>query len=148
MAKVPKGKSAVKRAKLIKGVLAGKTGKQSAIDAGYAPKQAASQASQILNNPKFLAEWQSELRKQISPERIITKISSHLDAKKTVSAVSGKDAGAGSVDFVDVEDYQAQQKAIEQVFKIEGIGQTQKVDVEHTGTFSFEVISFAEAKKK
>jgi hypothetical protein len=43
-----------------------------------------------------------------------------LDATKTVSAVSGRDAGADSVDFVDVPDWQARAKGLEMAYKLKG----------------------------
>lgn len=44
-----------KRDKFVRGIISGKTQKQSAIDAGYSPKTAESQASQILKHPKVKA---------------------------------------------------------------------------------------------
>lgn len=101
------------------------------------------------HNKAFLSEYQKALRDfKITSKTVAKKIHEHLNAKKTVSAVSGKDANAGTVDFIEVDDYQTQQKAIEQVFKIENIGQ--KVDVNHTGSVShtIEVIDYSTAVKK
>jgi len=130
----------VMRKKLVAGVVAGKTQRQAALDAGYAPKWADSQASAILKSPQVLAEYQKALRKlKITPDVVAGKIKEHLDAKKTISVVSGKDAGAGTCDFIDVPDYGTQQKAIEQIFTIDQV--KQKVEVEHSGNVNFSVES-------
>ncbi len=96
----------------------------------------------------FIDLYQATLRKQISPTRIVAKIKEHLDAKKTVSAVSGKDAGSGTVDFIEVDDYAVQQKAIEQWLKSNNIGNKQ--EHEHSGnvSVSLEVVDYSSAVKK
>lgn len=46
------------------------------------------------------------------------KLKALLDAQKTVSCISGKDAGAGSVDFVEVPDNPTQLKALDMLFTL------------------------------
>lgn len=50
--------------------------------------------------------------------KLYSKLDELIEAKKTVSAVSGKDANAGTVDFVDVPDYQTQVKALDIALKL------------------------------
>jgi hypothetical protein len=43
-----------------------------------------------------------------------------IQATKVVSAIGGKDADAGSVDFIDVPDWQARGKGLEMAYKLTG----------------------------
>jgi hypothetical protein len=114
-------KIAPRKKKLIKGISEGKTQRQAAIDAGYSPKTADSQASQILKEPKVIATIQDMMDKAgLSNEKLLEKHVELLNATKTISCVSGKEAGSGSVDFVDVPDYQTQFKALEASYKLKG----------------------------
>lgn len=54
----------------------------------------------------------------LSDTRLISKLDELVDAKRTVSAISGKDANAGTVDFIDVPDYQTQVKALDIALKL------------------------------
>ena len=115
-----KGLSPRKR-KLVKGVVAGKTQKQAAIDAGYSPKTAESQASVILKDSKVIASLHEMMESAgLSNKRLLEKHVELLEAKKTVSAISGNEANAGTVDFIDVPDYQIQFKALDASYKLKG----------------------------
>ena len=126
-------KAAIKRKKLIAGIVAGKTQKQAAIDAGYSKKTAETQASQILKEPQVKSNLEKALDKAgLTDKRLADKHIELLDAQKTVSAVSGKDAGAGTVDFVDVPDYQTQARALDMAYKLKG-GYVEKHEMTHKG---------------
>lgn len=63
--------------------------------------------------------------------KLIEKFNEWLDAQKTVSAVSGKGADAGTVDFIEVPDYQTQIKAADIITDIRGL-RKRKIDVKHS----------------
>jgi hypothetical protein len=48
------------------------------------------------------------------------KLKEFCEAQKTVSCVSGKGAGSGSVDFVDVPDYRIQLDAVKTIIDLYG----------------------------
>jgi hypothetical protein len=78
-------------------------------------------------------------------KKIATTVLEALDANKTVSAVSGKDAGAGSVDFVDVPDFPSRLKAAELAGKFRG-DFVEKHQVDQNVTVS--VIDYSKAIKE
>lgn len=123
---------AARRKKIIKAKIAGKTNKEAGIIAGLSPKTASDQVSQILAEPKTKSAFQALLDKAgVSDERIANKINALMDAKKTVSCVSGKDAGAGSVDFVDVDDNPVQLNTVKLVCQLKGhLVEKQEVTIE------------------
>ena len=63
--------------------------------------------------------------------KLIKKLDELMEAQKTVSAVSGRGADAGTVDFVDVPDYNTQVKAMDIVTDIRGL-RKRKLDVKHS----------------
>lgn len=54
----------------------------------------------------------------LTDKRLYSKLDELIEAKRTVSAISGRKANAGTVDFVDVPDYQTQVKAIDIALKL------------------------------
>ena len=115
------------RRKLLKGIVAGKTGKQAAIDAGYSPRSAEVLASRIVKEPKVKRTLLALMEKAgLSDKRLLEVHSEMLDASKTVSIIpkkgetEGRDATASSVEFVDVPDWQARGKALEMGYKLKG----------------------------
>lgn len=140
-------KGEVNRKKFVKALVSGKTKQQAAIEAGYSPKTAASQASHLLKNSQIKSDLQKALEKAgLTDSRLAQKHIQLLDAQKTVSAVSGKDAGSGSVDFVDVPDYQTQSKALDMAYRLRG-AYIEKVEMEHSGSVSFavEVVDYSKS---
>ena len=133
-------KTTLKEKKLVKGIIAGKTRKQAAIEAGYAPKCADSQASQVLSKPNVQSEFQKALEKAgVTTARLAEKISEGLDSKKVISAtiVAGNSQEAGSTtnDFIEVPDYLAQHKFLDTALKLKGAYPSEKVEVKHEHTF-------------
>lgn len=59
----------------------------------------------------------------------LDKIKELCEATKTVSCVGGKDAGSGSIDFVDVPDYPVQLNAVKVVIDLYGDKAPTKTDV-------------------
>lgn len=93
-----------RKRKLIKGIVDGKTQRQSAIDAGYSPKSAESQASQILKDPKVQQSLQDMMDEAgLSNDILLSKHVELLHAKRG-----------------EVPDYQTQTKALEMALKLKG----------------------------
>jgi hypothetical protein len=85
-------------------------------------KQEAVKASELLNRENVLAA----LAARISPEKIVAKIESQLDAKKSVIVPSNVEGEPGMVDFTD--DNTAIDKAITQTAKIAGLYAPQQIE--------------------
>lgn len=102
-----KPKVSPKEAKLVQGVIAGKTKRQAAIDAGYTnstPEAISSSASQTLkklNVQDYYAELMA--KHEITVERALKPISKALDAKKTVVTGDGDNASYNEVDDLDMQ---------------------------------------------
>jgi hypothetical protein len=130
----------IKQKKLVKGVVAGKTQKQAAIDAGYSPKHAESAASHELNKAQVKATLQSLMAKHGLDDASLLKVHADMiQATKVVSAVGGKDADSKTMDFIDVPDWQARGKGLEMAYKLAGAFVEKK---EHTFPegFALEVV--------
>jgi phage terminase small subunit len=115
---------------LLKGAKKGK-----AVQAGgYAKSTARSKATEIVARPGVQEELNRLADKiGLTDQKLLEKHVELLDAQKTVSTVSGKDAGAGTVDFVDVPDYLTQCKAVDMGYKVKG-RYTEKQEVKHSGS--------------
>jgi hypothetical protein len=110
-------KLTAKQRKLIKGIADGKTQRAAAKSAGITEQH----ACELLKKPEILETIQQLMSKHgLDDVSLLKKHSELLDATKTVSAVSGRDAGADSVDFVDVPDWQARAKGLEMAYKLKG----------------------------
>ena len=69
-------------------------------------------------------------KRGLTDEKIAETLKDAMEANKPISAVSGRDAGEASMDFIDVPDGQARLKATELASKIKG---HLKDKVEHSG---------------
>jgi|GEM_PF-5656278 Terminase small subunit. len=56
----------------------------------------------------------------LRPQDLLLVLLEGLSAKKQVGAISGRGAGEGTVDFVDVEDYAVRHKYLETALKLGG----------------------------
>ncbi|MEN6337038.1 MAG: hypothetical protein ABFE01_22505 [Phycisphaerales bacterium] len=99
------------------------------------------QAAQITQRVQCKTE--ARFRRAFSDKKLIDKAKELFDAKKTVSCVGGKDAGAGTVDFVDVPDYRVQLDTMKFIAEVSGRIK-KKVDMNHTGAVKVEVVRFAD----
>jgi hypothetical protein len=110
-------------------------------DAGYAKSTARSKSGEIMARPDVQEEFTKLAdRAGLTTELLIKKHVELLNAKRTVSAVSGKDAGAGTVDFIEVDDYQTQCKAVDMGYKVKGhFIEKSKVELSGTLTEKIEV---------
>lgn len=115
-----KSKAQVKlRAKKIAaGLIAGKTAGDAIRAAGYS-ESVAQNPGMVLQNPLIKKTYCEILDAAgVTDAACAQVLADAMRAMRTVSCVSGKDAGSGSVDFVDVEDHQVRLKAVDQVHKV------------------------------
>jgi len=68
-------------------------------------------------------------RAGLSRPYYLKKIKEFCEATKAISCISGKDAGSGSVDFVDVPDYQTQVQGVKMIIDLYGDKAPVKSDV-------------------
>jgi hypothetical protein len=127
---MPRGdKLTPKQRKLIKGIAEGKPQKTAAKAAGLNE----SYASQVLNEPKVKLALADLMEKAgLSDDVLLAKHVELLNAQKTISAIGSKEANGGTVDFVDVPDYQTQKGALEMAYKLKGAF-IDKQEVKHSG---------------
>ena len=127
-----KSKIAVKmrRKKIIKAILDGKTQQEAGIIGGFKPENAGSQVAKTLQNPLIMNALVSAMEKRgISDDCIAERLHALLYGTKVISANifapgSGTDlADAGSMtkDFVEVADNVAIGKGLEIACKIKGV---------------------------
>ena len=106
-----------KQRKLIQGIAKGKSQRQAAKAAGMD----STYASKVLKKPQVSATLQDLMEKSgLGDKNLLSVHKDMLQASRTVSAVSGKDANAGTVDFIDVPGWQARGKALEMGYKLKG----------------------------
>jgi hypothetical protein len=135
-----KSKIAVKmrRKKIIKDILAGKSLQESGIAAGFSPKTAAQQVSQTLRNPlvqdALLAAmekigmddaYQADHHKQLIEATKVIAANVFVPGSSTDLA----DAGSMTKDFVEVPDFQSKAKGLEMLYKLRGKFAAEKHDV-------------------
>lgn len=101
-----KPKVTVREAKLVQGVVAGKTKRQAAKDAGYggSPETLSVRASSVIKKSN-VQDYYAELmaKHEITVERALKPISKALDAKKTVVTGDGDNASYNEVDDLDMQ---------------------------------------------
>ena len=139
-----------KETKLVQKIAAGKSKRQAGLEAGYSPKTVSGIVSHKIKESKIQTAIQKALNKAGATDAYLTKKNFELlNATKTVSCVSGKDAGSGTVDFVDVPDYQVQLGALEKAYKVKG-AYVEKVEMEHSGAIAHnvQVVDYAAMVKK
>jgi hypothetical protein len=103
--------------KIVKAVAEGKTQREAAKIADASETY----VSEVLKKTEVIETIQSLMAKHgLDDASILRAHSEMMQATKVVSAIGGKDAGAGSVDFIDVPDWQARGKAIEMGYKLKG----------------------------
>lgn len=117
----------LRRKRIIKDIASGKTLKQAGINAGLNPKNAESQVSQILKEPKVLESFKALLDKICPDSKLAEKYNSLLEAKKVISAMviapngeGMKNAGSMTRDFIEVDDCAVQLKCADSIAKLKG----------------------------
>ena len=111
----------MRRNKIIKDVLAGKTHQESGVAAGFSPKTAAQQVSQTLRNPIVQNALRTALEKAgLTDEFLANKHRELLSAKRYIPA-RGNDEGSGSAQgYIEVDDFAAQVRALDITHKVAG----------------------------
>jgi len=121
---------ALRRKKIIKAIMEGKTQQEAGIIAGFSPKTAAQQVGKTLSNPTIQNALVSAMGKRgISDDCIAERLHALLYGKKVIAAnvfVPGSgtdlaDAGSMTKDFVEVDDNVAIGKGLEIACKIKGV---------------------------
>jgi hypothetical protein len=119
----------MRRKKIIKAMLEGKTHQEAGIIAGFKPENAGSQVQQTLGKPAMQSALQIAMEKAgVNDELISERLHTLIHGKKVISAtvIQGpgsadlKDAGSMTKDFIEVDDNQAIAKGIEIACKIKG----------------------------
>jgi len=112
----------IKQRKLVKGIADGKTQKQAALEAGYSPKNADNIASHELKKTQVSAAIQDLMEELGLDDKSLLRIHKDmLEAKRIISVMVSKEAnGGGTVDFIDVPDWQARGKGLEMAYKLKG----------------------------
>lgn len=136
-----KTKTAVKarRKKIIKSIIEGKTEKQAGIDAGLSPKTSEAQVCEILKEPEVRQTMTAMLEKAGITDEFLGKL--HREqcyATKVISAIGGKEANGGTVDFVDVPDNTARINAMKLAYQIKG-HLVEKTETKHSGNIGVTV---------
>jgi hypothetical protein len=135
----PKGRVAasLRRKKIIKGIITGKTNRQAGIDSGLSPKTAAAQVTAILKEPETQLNLRTAMEKLGMDDSFFAlQLHDLVLGTKIISAMfiapgSGtdlKDAGSMTKDFIEVPDFAAKAKGIELAYKLTG-RMTDKHDV-------------------
>lgn len=114
----------LRRKKILKGLMEGKTQKQAGIEAGLSPRTADKQVSAILQEPRTLTLFKALLDKAIPDEKQAEKYRELLEATKVISAIiingNSQDANSMTKDFIEVPDYPTQLKANDSISKLKG----------------------------
>ena len=115
----------LRRKKIFKAIIEGKTQKQAGVEAGFSSNTAQSQVSQILINPNIQTSFKALLDKIVSDDKLAQKYDSLLESKKVISAMvigneGMKDAGSMTKDFVEVDDCAVQLKCADSIAKLKG----------------------------
>lgn len=114
---MPKPKLTVKQAKLVKGVVQGKTKRQSAKDAGYSgsPETLSVTASEVLKNPNVQEYLVEQLMKMdLAGPDLVAPVAKALKAKKII--FHGKDSNEAFAE--EVEDIELQLKGHDRAMKL------------------------------
>ena len=136
----PKGRLAValRRKKIIKAVLEGRSATQAGIDSGLSPKTAAAQVTAILKEPETQLTLRASMEKLgMTDDYLAEHLRRLIEGKKVISAniiVTGggsdlADAGSMTRDFIEVPDNQALAKGLELACKLKGAFAAEKHDV-------------------
>ena len=85
---MPRNKTpSAKEKKFAQGVAAGKTDKQAALDAGYTLSMSENSKQRIWSKPEVQEYFRNLMRTAAPPERIVQKISDHIDGKSVTTKI-------------------------------------------------------------
>lgn len=110
----------IREAKFIEGVIEGKSGERAALDAGY-PAREARTPYKLIPADEMRRKFQEVAeRKGLTLDRVADKINQHLEARAN-QTLNGKE-----VTVSEAPDNRVQQKAIEQLTTLLGMGESAK----------------------
>ena len=84
------------------------------VKAGYTSETARSHTERLTKDE----EWLALLDKELPDDKLTQVHKEGLKATRTISAISGKEATGGTVDFVDVPDYATRVKYLDLGYKV------------------------------
>jgi hypothetical protein len=127
----------MRRKKIIKAILDGKTQQEAGIIAGFKPEHAYSQVSKTLQNPIVQNALIHEMEKMgMTDDYLAAHLRQLIEGTKIISAniiVTGSsdlaDAGSMTRDFIEVPDNQALAKGLELACKLKGAFAAEKHNV-------------------
>jgi len=124
----PKKRLTIKQQKLIQGIVAGKTQRQAARDAGYVGPSADVNASKILNKPHVMCETRRVMEEAgFTLPALLQDLDRLRHAKKPIAATiinrpgktkGQRDANSRTTDFIEVDDNATQIKALDMAFTL------------------------------
>lgn len=118
-----------KQRKIVKAVSEGKTQRQAAKIADASETY----VSEILKKPEVIETLNEMMKKHgLDDASLLSVHAEMIQATKVISAIGGKDAGASSVDFIDVPDWQARAKGLEMAYRMKGAF-IDKQEIKHSG---------------
>jgi len=111
----------MRRRKIVKAILAGKTVKEAGIIGGFSPRTAETQASATLSNPKVQNSLLAEMEKQGLGDDYWIELHAKLANGKRYLPVRGLDKESPNAPgYIEVDDHQAQAKALDIAHKLAG----------------------------
>jgi hypothetical protein len=123
MTKPKRPPKTIKEQRFVKALSESVTYTEAARKAGYKDPVQAAYENKIKLDTSALMD-----KAGLTDDRLFEKLDALVEAQRTVSAIGGKDANAGTVDFVDVPDNPVQLKALEMAFKLKDKFPSSKVD--------------------
>jgi hypothetical protein len=114
--------SALRRKKIIKDILAGKPRAQAGIDSGLNPTSAASQVSQILQEPKVLESLNAAMeRVGMDEQSLALQLKKLILGTKLIPAtIINLASGSKESGYVEVPDYNAKARGLNLAYKLLG----------------------------
>ena len=111
----------LKETRLIEGVIAGKTGGQAVLDAGYGARMV-NTPTKLIESSELRARFQSIAeQKGLTLHRVVDKMAEHLEARAN-QTLEGKEVTQSKA-----PDYKVQQKALDQLTSLMGMQDAGKV---------------------
>jgi hypothetical protein len=115
-------------------------------EAGYSKATALSDAGVYVSKVREKTGMVDAMEKAgLTNDYLMNKLKDGLDCTKVISAVGGTDAGAGTMDFIDVPDHTNRKGYLDQALKIKGAYVTDnKTDINLNGPITVKVVKYGE----
>jgi hypothetical protein len=119
------------------------------IEAGYARSTALADAGIYVSKIREKTGMADAMDKVgLNNEFLMQKLKDGLDCTKVISAVGGTDAGAGTMDFIDVPDHTNRKGYLDQALKIKGAYAADKTDINLNGPIKINIMQYGEEDKE